>query len=278
MNKLLCIPNAWAMKKLFQLIVFVSLAGLANYAIAQRKQVLLDSYFNDEHKKDDSGKSISYHYKWNEADNDGFSIFKEAFKNAGASGITTLYRAPDPDVLDSADVYIIVDPDTKKESPNPKYIGRDDVETIRRWVKRGGVLLLMANDSANVELKHFNTLAERFGIHFNDDLRNHVKDDQHFNDGALKVNPGNPVLVSAKKIFMKDICSLTLGYPAEPVLKDGDAVIIAVCRYGRGTVLAVGDPWVYNEYTNGRLPKGFENDKAVNDLAHWLIQQIPEHD
>ena len=33
---------------------------------------------------------------------------------------------------------------------------------------------------------------------------------------------------------------------------------------------------VYNEYTNGRLPKGFDNDKAVNDLAHWLIQQIPE--
>jgi unsaturated rhamnogalacturonyl hydrolase len=43
-------------------------------------------------------------------------------------------------------------------------------------------------------------------------------------------------------------------------------------------VLAVGDPWVYNEYTNGRLPKGFDNDKAVNDLAHWLIQQIPERD
>jgi len=41
-------------------------------------------------------------------------------------------------------------------------------------------------------------------------------------------------------------------------------------------VLAVGDPWVYNEYANGRLPKGFDNDKAVNDLAHWLIQQIPE--
>ena len=50
----------------------------------------------------------------------------------------------------------------------------------------------------------------------------------------------------------------------------------AVCRYGRGIVLAVGDPWVYNEYTNGRLPKGYENDKAVNDLAQWLVQQIPE--
>ena len=268
--------NTRAMKKLFQLTLFLLLTFITNLAFAQRKQVLLDSYFNDEHKKDDSGRSISYHYKWNEVDNDGFSIFKEAFRNAGASGITMLYRAPDPDVLGSADVYIIVDPDTRKESPNPKYINQDNVETIRSWVKQGGVLLLMANDSANVELKHFNTLAERFGIHFNDDLRNHVKDDAHFKDGALMVDVGNPLLVSAKKIFMKDICSLTLSYPAEPMLKDGYAVIIAVCRYGRGTVLAVGDPWVYNEYTNGRLPKGFDNDKAVNDLAHWLIQQIPE--
>jgi len=264
------------MKKLFQLTLFVLFVILASHAVAQRKQVLLDSYFNNEHKKDDAGRSISYHYKWNEVDNDGFSIFKEAFKNAGASGITQLYRAPDPGVLASADVYIIVDPDTKKESPNPKYISQDNVETIRSWVKQGGVLLLLANDSANVELKHFNTLAERFGIHFNDDLRNHVKDDAHFKDGALMVDEGNPVLVSAKKIFMKDICSLTLNFPAEPILKDGNAVIIAVCRYGAGTVLAVGDPWVYNEYTNGRLPKGFDNDKAVNDLAHWLIQQIPE--
>ena len=264
------------MRKLFQLTLFVLLTVLAGHAVAQRKQVLLDSYFNDEHQKDHSGRSIPYHYKWNEADADGFSIFKQAFKNAGATGITTLYGAPDPDMLDSADIYIIVDPDTKKESPNPKYINKDNVETIRWWVKDGGVLLLMANDSANVELKHFNMLAECFGIHFNDDLRNHVKDDQHFNDGALIVNKDNPVLVSARKVFMKDICSLTLSYPAEPILKDGDAVIIAVCRYGHGTVLAVGDPWVYNEYANGRLPKGFDNDKAVNDLAHWLIQQIPE--
>src|SRR5579863_8238116 len=219
------------MRKPFQLILCLLLVLIAVTAVAQRKQVLLDSYFNDVHKKDITGRIISYHYKWNETDNDGFSIFKEAFKNAGATGISTLYRAPDPDVLGSADVYIIVDPDTKKESPNPKYIGAENIDVIAGWVKQGGVLLLMANDSANVELKHFNNLAERFGIHFNDDLRNHVKDDQHFKDGTLIVSPGNPVLVTARKIFMKDICSLTLSFPAEPALMDGKAVIIAICRY-----------------------------------------------
>lgn len=259
------------------LIVFVTiLTCVIASANAQRRQVLLDSYFNDEHMKDVSGKTVSYHYKWNETDNNGFSILKEAFKNAGATGITTLYRAPEEDVLGSADVYIIVDPDTKKESPNPKFIEPGNVEVISRWVKRGGVLLLMANDSANVELKHFNLLAGKFGIHFNDDLLNHVKDDKHFNDGAIDIPDGNLILTSAKKIFMKDICSLTLSDPATPALENGNAVIMAICRYGRGTVVAVGDPWLYNEYTNGRLPAGFENDKAANDLAAWLIQQIPE--
>src|ERR1700743_384028 len=172
----------------------------------QRKQVLLDSYFNDEHMKDVTGQTISYHYKWNETDNNGFSIFKAAFKTAGATGITELHGPPNPGILGSADVYIIVDPDTKKESPNPKYIEPDNVKVITDWVRKGGVLLMMANDSANVELKHFNTLAEQFGIHFNDDLRNHVKDDQHFEDGAFIIeNNANLILTTAKKIFMKDI-------------------------------------------------------------------------
>ena len=259
---------------LLVILIFISCAVAAQ----QRKQVLLDSYFNDEHQKDESGKIISYHYKWNETDNNGFSAFKNAFKNAGATGISTLYGFPDDEILGSADVYIIVDPDTKKESPNPKYISSRDVRVITDWVRNGGVLLLMANDSANVELKHFNTLAEKFGIHFNDDLRNHVKDDRHFADGAFNIEPGNMILTTAKKIFMKDICSLTITDPATPVLQDGNAVIIAVCRYGKGTVVAVGDPWLYNEYTNGRLPPSFENDKAANDLAIWLVQQIPDKD
>jgi unsaturated rhamnogalacturonyl hydrolase len=265
------------MKKLLHLMLIVAL--LFNVKIAnaqQRKQVLLDSYFNDEHKKNDAGLTISYHYKWNETDDDGFSVFKKAFKNAGATGISMLYGYPNDDILGSADIYIIVDPDTKKENPTAKFISPNNVRVISNWVRHGGVLLLMANDSANVELQHFNMLAERFGIHFNNDLRNHVKDDSHFEDGAIKIEPGNAVLKTAKKIFMKDICSLTLSYPATPVLLDGNAVIIAVTRYGRGTVLAVGDPWVYNEYTNGRLPHSFQNDKAANDLANWLVQQIPD--
>src|ERR1700761_754467 len=124
-------------------------------AVQAQTRVVLDSWFNDEHMKDSSGKLISWHYKWEETDNGGFSIFGEAFKRNGAT-LSTLYDEPTPENLKQADVYIIVDPDTKKESPDPKYIMPNDVKVIAEWVKHGGVLLMLANDSANVELPHFN--------------------------------------------------------------------------------------------------------------------------
>jgi unsaturated rhamnogalacturonyl hydrolase len=50
---------------------------------------------------------------------------------------------------------------------------------------------------------------------------------------------------------------------------------MALAKYGKGTVFVVGDPWLYNEYTDGRkIPAEFENYKAGKELVKWLIQQI----
>jgi hypothetical protein len=137
--------------------------------------------------------------------------------------------------------------------------------------------VMLANDSANVELPHFNNLAAKFSMHFNSDLQNHVIDDKHFEDGAI-ITTGNAILKTAHKIFMKDVCSIGIKYPAEAALNNSNgATIIAIAKYGKGTVLAVGDPWLYNEYTNGRLPAGFENDNAANDLVDWLVKQVPKN-
>ena len=65
---------------------------------------------------------------------------------------------------------------------------------------------MLANDSANVELEHFNHLAAAFGIHFNLDIRNKVMGDQ-FETGALNIPPGDPIFKTAKKIYLKDICT-----------------------------------------------------------------------
>ncbi|PWK78470.1 unsaturated rhamnogalacturonyl hydrolase [Mucilaginibacter oryzae] len=240
--------------------------------VANAQTVTLDYYFNHEVHQGKNGKPERFHYLWDETDNNGFKIFGEAFTSRGAK-LDTLSAMPTLDNLKNSAVYIIVDPDTKKESPKPNYIQEDDIENIAAWVKKGGVLLLMANDSANVELPHFNNLAAKFGMRFNNDLQNHVIDDAHFEDGTIYIK-NNPVLKTAGKIFMKDACSISLSGTAVPVLKNKEgAVIIASTKYGKGTVLAVGDPWLYNEYVNGCLPAGYENDKAANDIAAWLLKQ-----
>ena len=51
------------------------------------------------------------------------------------------------------------------------------------YVNNGGVLVLMANDSNNVEFKNINKLAERFGIHWNENMRHDVIDN-NFEQGA----------------------------------------------------------------------------------------------
>jgi len=255
------------MKLKLTIITLLMSTGLA----ASAQTVTLDYYFNHEVHKNKAGQQERFHYLWGEKQNSGFSIFGATFTTAGAK-LDSLDQSPTMDNLKNAAIYIIVDPDTKKENPSPNYIQPKDVEEIAKWVKKGGVLLMMANDSANVELPHFNTLAAKFGMHFNDDLQNHVIDDAHFEDGAVKTT-GNPVFTTATKIFMKDVCSIGLTGPAKSVLKNSNgATIIASAKYGKGTVVAVGDPWLYNEYVNGRLPAGFENDKAANDLVHWLLQ------
>jgi hypothetical protein len=248
------------------------MAGMVFKSSAQT--VTLDYYFNHEVHKNKSGQQERFHYMWEDTESSGFSILGEAFKKNGAK-LTSLDKAPDAGNLKSSDIYIIVDPDTKKESPNPNYIESRDISEIAKWVKNGGVLVMLANDSANVELPHFNNLATKFGMHFNDDLQNHVIDDNHFQDGGVSpVN--NPIFETAHRIFMKDVCSISIQPPATAGLKNNSgAVIIAIAKYGKGTVFAVGDPWLYNEYTNGRLPAEYENRKAANDVAKWLIKQIP---
>jgi len=49
---------------------------------------------------------------------------------------------------------------------------------------------------------------------------------------------------------------------------------MASSQYGKGFVFAVGDPWLYNEYIDNRkLPEGFENKKAAENLFEWLLSK-----
>jgi len=84
----------------------------------------------------------------------------------------------------------------------------------------------------------------------------------------------NPVFTSNWKLYVKEYSSLTVTEPAIAIVKKDGHDVMAVAKYGKGTVFALGDPWIYNEYLDGRkLPKDFDNYKAAEDWVKWLIKQ-----
>ena len=110
-------------------------------------------------------------------------------------------------------------------------------------------------------------LADKFGLHFNNVLVHHVIDD-NFAMGRIDLTPfrrpSNPHV-----LYMKDTCSLTLSGTGQfrRCGTSGD-LLMALAEYGKGMVFAVTDPWLYNEYTDGRkLPADYDNFAAGKELV-----------
>lgn len=243
-------------------------------AVGKGKTVLLDTWFNNEWKKEPNGTQSRFHYTWDDKANSGFAMLGDIFRIYGMR-TASLETAPTAQNLKGASVYIVVDPDTKKETPNPNFIQTQDIKAISDWVKAGGVLLLMGNDTGNAEFEHWNQLGAAFGIHFNENSLNRVQRDQ-YEQGAFYPTTRDAIFKTAKKIYIKEYSSLAVQAPATAVFKDpnGKDIVMAVAKYGKGTVFAVGDPWFYNEYVDGRkLPAEYENYQAATDLVKWLITQ-----
>jgi unsaturated rhamnogalacturonyl hydrolase len=186
--------------------------------------------------------------------------------------VDTLEVEPTVQNLSHASIYMIVDPDTPLESVHPNYIETSAREAIVEWVRASGILLLFGNDKGNAEFEHLNLLAERFGMHFNEDSRNKVQGND-FEMGAFADLPPHPMFKGVNKIYLKDISTLKLSGDAKPILIDKGDVIIGYSKLGNGSVVAVGDPWFYNEYyDNRKLPEAFENYKAAENLFRWLLR------
>src|SRR4051812_18838686 len=183
-----------------------------------QKIVLLDNFYNNEWRKDSNGNMHRFHYLWNDTAQTGFSILGKAFTDEGAQ-LQTLEAAPATVNLSKANIYIIADPDNVKDNPAPNYMNEMDAETIAAWVKQGGVLVLMANDSANCDLEHLNILANKFGIHFSYQSTNAVKNDL-FEMGAVRINAGSEIFRQTKKIYLKDISVINIKQPAKAILTD----------------------------------------------------------
>ena len=237
--------------------------------------VLLDAWFNSQKRRNAAGVDEYFHYKWNDFSSDGFSLFGHIFRSYGVK-TETLYIAPTSDSLKHAQFYIIVSPDTPVKNPDPHYLQQRDADRVAMWVKKGGVLILMENDPANADIKHLDLLSNVFGIHFNQVLSHHAIG-HDLEAGRISVSGAGPVFHSPHMLFMKDTCTISVNAPAISLLSDKGDVLMATAKYGKGTVLAVVDPWLYNEYTDGRkLPQTYDNFAAGEELVDWLLRQIPE--
>jgi unsaturated rhamnogalacturonyl hydrolase len=252
----------------------VHVAAAKAQEIGRGKTVIVDAWFNSQQRPDANGRMDYFHYKWDDTTDTGFSLLAQIFHSYGA--ITdTLYTAPTAKNLKAARIYIIASPDIPLRNPKPHFVQPNDAANVAKWVKGGGVLVLMENDPANADVDHMNLLADRFGIHFNDVLSHHVLGNQ-IEKGRIPVTGGGPVFQHPHILYMKDTCTITASPPAVPLLTDRGQVVMATAKYGKGTVFAVVDPWLYNEYTNGRnLPAEYDNYAAGEEWAHWLLEQVP---
>jgi len=249
------------------------MAQSATEALGQGKTVMVDAWFNSQTRKNAAGQTELFHYKWDDDANPGFAFFGRAFQRYGVK-LATLKTAPTLADLKKAQIYVMASPDIPVKNPNLHYMDKASGEAIEAWVKAGGVLILMQNDKTNSEFDHFNTMTERFGLHFNAVLRNTV-DNNNWPQGTIMVPKGTGVFEYPHQAYLKEISTITLSGPAKSILTDKGDVLMAVTKFGRGVVYAVVDPWIYNEYVDRRnkLPQEFDGYDAAIDLAGWAVRQ-----
>jgi hypothetical protein len=238
---------------------------------ANGKVVALDYFFNHELKKDSKGNVSQFHYTWEDTENTGYSKLGNLIENLGAQ-LSELHESPTFAELKNVSIYIIVDPDTPRETEKPNYISEEAIKEITKFVKNGGVLVLFGNDKGNCEFENFNKLAGKFGIHFNEVSRNRVEGTK-YEMGKFDRFPDHPIFKGLKSIFLKEISTFKLLPPALPLFEEGGDIIMAISRLGNGFVFALGDPWIYNEYIDHRiLPVEYQNYEAAENLFIWLLK------
>ena len=238
--------------------------------IGRGSTVLLDAWYNSQTRNNAAGQKVLFHYKWDDFSNSGYSLFGHIFESFGVR-TETLPSAPTREKLKGARFYIIVSPDNPSKTPQPHYMNQDDAREIAAWVKQGGVLLLMENDPDNADITHMDALADIFGLHFNNVLTHHVIGDQ-FEMGRMDLPKPSGPFTTPHVLYMKDTCSLSLSRGAVALLEWKGDTMMAAAAYGKGTVVGVTDPWLYNEYTDGRkLPPEYDNFVAGREFVRWLL-------
>ena len=189
-----------------------------------------------------------------------------------------LDHAPRAEDLKGVDIYVIVSPDIPLLNPSLHYMDKESADAIEAWVKNGGVLVEMENDSEHADQTHLDLLSDRFGLHFNPVIRNREIGDSYENTMVTIPAGTGGIFHEAHRVTEKETCTITVSSPAKAIITDKGDAMMAVSHVGKGLVFANVDPWVYNEYTDGRkLPLGEDNFAGGQELVHWLVIQAITH-
>ena len=140
---------------LISVLVVAAISQTITFA-QQHPVVLLDGYHNHQAQP---------HYQWEGTYPGGYSELGKMLQSLGAELRT--FRDPlTTDRLAGATCLIIVNPNSPAQSPDPKYISRDEIVAVREWVRAGGLLVMLGNDPGHMEFEHFNELGREFGMKF----------------------------------------------------------------------------------------------------------------
>jgi len=256
--------------KIQRILFFVLILSLfSSINVKAQIKVGLDNWFNNETNAK-TGKP--FHYLWDDSAFSGYSRLGKIFEKDGA--VLSTLKKPTKTELSKINIYIIVDPDTTTENPTPNYILKDDANAIVKWVKKGGVLIILANDAPNCEFTHLNQLVANFGMSF-DHVTLHPVIGTKYEMGSFTSFPNHPLFNGVSKIYLKEISSIKIWGPAKPVLTEGSKTFMAEAQVGKGFVFAIGDPWIYNEYMDHDvLPASFDNRKAAENLVGFLMSKV----
>jgi hypothetical protein len=223
--------------------------------------VALDGYHKNE-------ANYPGHYRWETTDPGGYSRLASIIH--GLAGQTrTIVEPLSATNLKEVDVLLIVDPDTQAKTPEPKYISDDEITAVDAWVRGGGHLLLFGNNEGNSEFQHLNRLASRFGVQFVESTYRDSRGKSDFYPVST-----SPQLGVGSYAYIVDAAPLQISNPAaEVLLRDAGSPIMVQVPHGGGTVVALGDPWLYNEHIIDA-----ENTHLATTLFYALLDTRRESD
>jgi hypothetical protein len=221
---------------------------------ASSKVVAVDAWHNREAEP---------HYLWEGTYQGGFSGLGKMLQGLGAE-TRTIREALTSRSLNGVDSLIIVDPDTPKEAASPNPITDAEIEAVAGWVQKGGTLLLLGNDPGNSEFARMNALARRFGVEFEE--RKHA--DEKGNAKLTLSTAGGGWFTPGLKFYGVDLAPLRVtAKDVQILLSERDTAMMAAIKVGKGRVVALGDPWAYNEYLYTE-----DNRRMVEELFRVLLR------